>query len=186
MITRLVSTALILATALVQGQPPGDANPANNPDMNVRIQAFARSKLGQKIGDGQCTSLVITALETAGAKRFPPHGENVDYVWGDYVERPGDVRPGDILQFHDAVFRSKKRIRKGRVTVVRTEMRLFPHHSAVVDEVQDGGRIIVILHQNAGPDSMSVEDRQKVQREALDMDDLQNGGWIKAYHPVER
>ncbi len=164
MFSRLAPMALVLllATSLAQAQGPDDGTSStSDPDVNARVQSFARSKLGQKVGDGQCTSLVIGALETAGAKRFPPHGPDVDYVWGEYVERPGDVRPGDLLQFHEAVFRSKKRIRKGRVTVVRTETRLFPHHSAVVDDVQDNGRIIVILHQNAGPDSLSEEERQR-------------------------
>lgn len=188
MIVRLAPfVVVLLIDPPVPAQSPGDGPSEGARELNADVVKFARSKMGQKVGDGQCTSLVISSLEAAGARRFPAHGDGdgeLDYVWGEYVERPEDVRPGDVLQFHDAVFRWKTRERRGLRTVIRTETRIFPHHSAVVDDVQDGGRTIIILHQNAGPSSMSEAERQTVRREALDMDHLQEGGWIKAYHPV--
>lgn len=174
---------MVVVLAVVAGVG-GDAEDERG--LNAKVVAFARSRIGEKVGNGQCTSLVIGALGAAGARRFPDGPDDEDYVWGEYVEQPEDVRAGDVLQFRDVVFKSRRRVRRGARTVIRSETRFFPHHSAIVDEVREGGRIIVILHQNAGPGSMSEEERMTVKREALDMEDLQEGGWIKAYHPVGR
>ena len=34
----------------------------------------------------------------------------------------------------------------------------YPHHTAIVSEVRDGGKLVVVLHQNVGGDGTSVED----------------------------
>lgn len=59
------------------------------------IVAFARERLGQTVGRGECTDLVDAAL--AAAKVKP--GRN--YVWGREVTTP---RAGNIIQFWDAHF----------------------------------------------------------------------------------
>lgn len=159
--------------------------PADNPapPLNARILSFAHEHLGQKVGDGQCTSLAFAAYRRAGARRFPPFGPEAEYVWGEYVEKADDVRPGDVLQFQDVIFKGRRRqTRRGRVVIVTYE-RTFPHHTAIVEEVRDGGRRIVILHQNTGPTDASPEDRMIVQRDELRMADLKHGT-IRAYRPV--
>lgn len=172
----LISVVPILATA---GDGPAPA------DLNARVLEFARDQIGRKVGDGECTSLALEAFREVGARRFPPYGPEADYVWGEYIEEPGDVRPGDVLQFRDAVFKGRRqRVERGRVVVDFWE-RHFPHHTAIVDEVRDRGRVIVILHQNTGSGDMSEEERKAVRRDTLRMSEMQ-GGEIWAYRPVAR
>ena len=148
--------------------------------------AFAREHLGAKVGDGQCTSLVSEALQEAGARGLR-RGEDValDYEWGEPVDKPADVLPGDVLQFRDAGFVSRRRVRVGRSVGIYHETRTFPHHTAIVEEVRKGGKEIVILHQNMGPTDVPEADREVVRRDTLKISELQPGGSIWAYRPVE-
>ena len=65
------------------------------PPLNEKVVAFARSHLGQPVGDGICVTLAVEALDAAGAKRFP-FDRSGDYVWGEEVADFKDVLPGDI------------------------------------------------------------------------------------------
>jgi hypothetical protein len=69
--------------------------------------------------------------------------------WGDEVRSLKDARAGDILQFEDAVFLSK-RVREDGALVTLTFS--YPHHTAIVAGVPKRGPklVLVILHQNAG------------------------------------
>ena len=88
-----------------------------------------------------------------------------------------DARPGDILQFDDAVFvHTQFRDDGGNYT----EMISFPHHTAIVARVRKRGTkpILVVLHQNVG-------NTQIVQEWTINMADKKRGT-IKLYRPAAR
>src|SRR4051812_21297607 len=80
--------------------------------LNEKVVEFTRSKVGQKVGDGECTALALEALRHAGA-RLPGQGQE---SWGEEVTSLNAVGPGDILQFEDAVFVGR-RLRAGGALV---------------------------------------------------------------------
>jgi hypothetical protein len=84
------------------------------------------------------------------------------------------VLPGDIVQFRDVVLVQKV----GRTTTEAT----YPHHTAIVEALKDDGKILELLHQNAGAFDASAEMRRKVQRASLSLTDLKKGT-IKVYRP---
>ena len=71
--------------------------------LSDRVLAFARQRIGQVQGDGECFTLADDALRNAGAKSaadFGKVGPDIDYVWGQAVTRAG-LQPGDIIQMRD-------------------------------------------------------------------------------------
>ena len=139
--------------------------------LNEQVVEFARSKLGQKVGDGQCSTLAAQALRRAGAKtRRGEHG-----TWGDELRSLLDAKPGDILQFDDALFVHTRFLEDG---AKRTEMISFPHHTAIVARVRKRGTkpILVVLHQNVG-------NTQIVQEWTINMADKKRGT-VKLYRPA--
>ena len=161
------------------GDPPGAAAPL--PPLNAGVINFARAHLGEPVGDGDCTTLVIAALKAAGVqRRFPIHDPENGYVWGDPVPDLKDVLPGDILQFRDAIFR-------GTRTVGNTRMNYrdaYPHHTAIVLESAEKGRTITICHQNVIAAGEDPDQRGAVRTAVLRMKSLQKGGAIRAYRPT--
>jgi hypothetical protein len=143
--------------------------------VNEKVVEFARSKLGQQVGDGQCTALAVEALQHAGARRPRPRSG----AWGDELKSWRDARPGDILQFEGAVF-VRRRVQDDGALVTQTFS--FPHHTAIVARVRKRGPqpVLVILHQNAGIEGS--EDRG-VQEWTLDLAEKRRGT-VKAYRPV--
>ena len=179
-----VASRLLVVAALATSIALGD-EPPELPAKNAAVVAFAVDRLGEKVGNGQCTSLAIEALRAGGARGLRKGGDDeVDYEWGTPVDRPADLLPGDVLQFRDAVFESSRRIGEGRSFTIESRTRTFPHHTAIVEEVRREGRELVILHQNTGPTDAPETERQLVQRDTLKMYDLQPGGSIWAYRPV--
>ena len=118
--------------------------------------AFARSQVGQKDGDGECTTLVEDALEKGkakGVRAFGKVGPDTDYKWGTPVSLP-HVRPGDVIQFRDYVLvvTIVTETRTGNVIHTREEEdeQTRPHHTALVEKVMgDGG--LTVLEQNVPP-----------------------------------
>ncbi len=96
-------TALVLCVAL--GTPDDDPTPA-------AVVAFAREHLGTRVGNGQCTSLIVEAYREAGARRPTREDEGSEVRWGEPVASFSDVRPGDVLTFRDAVFQGRYRERR--------------------------------------------------------------------------
>ena len=144
------------------------------------IVSYARSKMGQKVGNGECTSLAEEALHHCDARRPDP----VQGIWGDEVKHLRELQPGDILQFENAVFVKQHLRADGALLTVTMK---YPHHTAIVARVRKRGPkpVLVILHQNAGPEG-SDDDEMKVVREwTLEMS-TQRGGTVKAYRPVPR
>lgn len=138
--------------------------------LNEQVVGYARAKLGEKVGDGQCSTLVAEALRQAGAKRRRgDHGS-----WGEELKSMLDARPGDILQFDGVAFVHTRYLDDG---AKRTDMISFPHHTAIVSRVKKRGTkpILVILHQNVG-------DTQIVQEWTINMADKKRGT-VKLYRP---
>jgi hypothetical protein len=188
----LVLSCVAISLAPAADEPRRDSPPAKTtlpaPVINDKILAYAREKVGQSVNDGECTGLVVEALKAAKARRYPPFGGEDDYVWGIPVTVRAQIRPGDIIQFRDAVFRGRVATtdEDGTATIhfYRTT---FDHHSAIVDEVRDRGRSLVILHQNAGNDDASADERKLVRHDVLRMADQRPGeGKVWFYRPVPR
>ncbi len=162
--------------------PPKVPEPA--PDPALQVLAFCRENYGKKVGDGQCTSLVVQALKSAGqagiSKDAPGAG---DYVWGQLVafvagQRKGakgveslvQVRAGDVVQFRDARLEGASHDGGGGHYSVTA-----PHHSAVVADVDFGKGLLVVFEQNATR-------TKEVVRSTLYLSDLTKG-WLKIYRP---
>ena len=96
------------------------------------IVAYVRSKLGQKVGNGECTALAVEALRHCDARR----PDTVQGIWGDEVKLLRDLQPGDILQFEDAIF-VKQHVRGDGALLTLTSH--YPHHTAIVARVRKWG-----------------------------------------------
>jgi hypothetical protein len=152
---------------------------ASIPALNAKLLAYAKSKVGQKVGDGECTTLVNTGYQTVGARRDPPFGPNVDYIWGTEIRDRTKVLPGDVIQFRDAVFQTRKK--KGNTITVYT-FRL-PHHTAIVSEARNAGAAFVVLNQNSSDATMGSARDLTVKSSLLKMAGLKSGKlWF--YRPI--
>lgn len=169
--TRVELAALL---ALLAQEP---ADKAATLEVGPAVVAFAREQLGKSVGRGECSELVVAALEAAGVE--PPRRGGDDPVWGERVEKRSQLRPGDVIQFRDVVFLGRRRA-GGGIEFYRTE---FPHHTAIVEKVLDNGRRLVILHQNAGRADADESARRVVRRDTLMMRDLRPGGTLTFYRP---
>jgi hypothetical protein len=139
--------------------------------LNEKVVEFARSKVGQQVGNGQCTALANEALKHSGATRR----RTTDAVWGDELKSLRDVMPGDILQFEDVVFVSKRMQDDGAIL---TQTRKMLHHTAIVERVRKRGTkpILVILHQNVNKSPI-------VEEWTIDLAEKKSGT-VKGYRPV--
>jgi hypothetical protein len=175
--------ATMLATGLVTAysDPPKAKKKAFElPPLNEKVRDYAEEHLGQKVGNGQCTALAHQALQSAGAAKTSYRESDHNYVWGQPVKTFKEALPGDILQFRDAVLEGKRSLSKSRILTWHAE---YPHHTAIVAEVKEGGRAVVVLHQNVGLPGMSVEKMQIVQKETIRVESLRKGNiWI--FRPV--
>jgi hypothetical protein len=177
--TTCASLVLTVAAALLcTGGAPATAT---LPDLNAKVLAFARGKMGSEVGDGSCTSLAIAALKEAGARPYPTAEEEGQFQWGEPVASFEQALPGDVLQFHNAVFQGKKSLSWGRTTTWHYS---FPHHTAILARVSDGGKVVVVLHQNVTVRIKGKKDVKGVQETPLPMDSLQKGGWVHIFRPV--
>ncbi len=173
-------TLALIACLVASGPPPGDV-PSPLPPLNAKVVEFARSSLGQPVGDGICITLAVEALREAGARRVPLDDPKGDYAWGEPVPDLKDVLPGDILQFRDAVFHGQRPTGRGRITRWHDE---YPHHTAVVARVERGGKLITIYHQNVETKGKGDSEKGNVREGELRMESLRKGGTIKAYRPI--
>lgn len=134
-----------------------------------RIVEQARSRLGRKVGGGQCSDLVFDVYQAAGASPFDHSEARADLA---------DARPGDVLDFQGAEFRG----RTGRGK--RTYWYRFEQHAAIVASVRWKGDALLlrVLHQNVGREKTEPERRERVTEQTLDLADLVDGT-ITAYRP---
>jgi hypothetical protein len=175
---RFVVLAWVAAVVALAPAPPKVPIPL----LNQKVLEFARERIGKKVDDGQCLSLAVEALRYGGAKSYPfdPSG---DYVWGRPVASFKEALPGDILQFRNAVFEGKRWITKRRWVSWHYE---YPHHTAIVSEVREGGCVVAILHQNVGAHDASDADKQVVQEASIRPESLQAGGSVAIFRPAAR
>lgn len=137
-----------------QTQMPSQSQPAS---ANQGMVNFARSVVGQRIGNGQCTELAIAALRSAGAQ------PNQGYVWGAGLRSVDQLQPGDIVQLYAA-----------RFDYPNGSWAAFPsQHTAVVTGVE--GSTIHVLEQNIAG--------SPVQEGHYDVSYL-TAGRIELYRPV--
>jgi hypothetical protein len=160
----------------------GKPLPLATPEKDQIIK-FCRENMGKQVGNGQCTELAKHAFRVAGAQsrqKNPDFPDKGDYVWGESIaclETTGrglketgnlkDIQPGDVIQFRDVQMNGKKPIGRGHYT------KSFTHHTAVVSEVENRGRIVKVYHQNTGGRKFVVE-------HSLNLDDLK-AGWMRFY-----
>jgi hypothetical protein len=174
---RSVLILIVCSVGLCAG---ADKKPEPLPPLNAKVHEFAKASLGKPVGDGVCITLAVEALKEAGAKSFP-FDRTGDYIWGDLVPNFKDALPGDILQFRDAVFRGQRSIGGGKTYRWFAE---YPHHTAIIAKVEQGGKLITIYHQNVATKGKDESEKGNVQEGELRMDSLQKGGWVKAYRPI--
>ena len=135
----------------------GGSKGAPQQSLGDRVLAFARQRIGQVHGDGECFTLADDALRQAGAKSaadFGKVGPDVDYVWGAAVTRAG-LQPGDIIQMRDyrADITTETEHPDGSADS-DTQAEERPHHTAIVESVGTDGKVTV-LEQNF-PDGSAV------------------------------
>ena len=125
--------------------------------LSDRVLAFAKQRIGQVHGDGECFTLADDALRNAGAKSaadFGKVGLDVDYVWGPAVTRAA-LQPGDIIQMRDYVAEiSTNTDNPDGSSESDTKSEERPHHTAIVESVGADGTVTV-LEQNF-PDGSAV------------------------------
>ena len=166
----------VILVCLIPGKPP-----TTLPPLNAAVSEFARSHLGEPVGDGICITLAIEALRASGARPFPLSDPRGEYAWGEPVEDLRAVLPGDILQFRDAVFSGSRYVGKNRRIRWRET---YPHHTAIVAETEENGRLITIYHQNVAVPGEDPAKVGQVRSAVLRMNSLQPGGQIHAYRPI--
>lgn len=170
---------MIMSAIGLFGSAP--AEPPAIPILNQKVAEFAESQRGKKVGNGSCVTLAVEALRSANAKRFRLNRADGDYVWGRRVDDFKDALPGDILQFRDAEFKGKKYLTRRRWISWHES---YPHHTAIVSEASEGGKVLTVLHQNVGPKGADDDEKQIVQTGTLRIDSLQKGGWVRIYRPI--
>ena len=155
-----------------------------------RVLAFCKEHKGKRVGNGECTTLVVAALQSAGGQTHGPRNsdaadEPADGLnWGERVfvlERQGgpfkttgriqDVRPGDIVQFRDTLL-------SGPDGNFGTYTMWSHRHTAVVAQLDDSGTAIKIYHQNSNG-------YKKVTARWIQLTDLQQGRF-DIYRPIAR
>ena len=153
--------------------------------VSVKMAAFARGKLGEKVGDGECTTLVNEALADSGGRVLQHPEADGEYRWGELVKSAKDARPGDILQFEKVSFQGRRQTMGDNGEPTLTISRVsFPHHSAIVTAVGPRGKTLTMLHQNGpGPDGHSL---RTVQETTLILSEKRPGGSLRIYRPVRR
>lgn len=131
---------------------------------NQKVLVWARGKMRQRVGKGECWDLAEAALEHAHAvssSELGPSGPDQDYVWGDPISLT-DVRPGDILQFTDFVILTHTETNvdfdDGSTLESWNDERAVrgPHHTAIVDHVVGTSRF-KILEQHVKPLGQRVQ-----------------------------
>ena len=180
LIVRCMRSTLLIGLGLAIMLPPfgGRTMAAPTPEaaaLEDKVIDFCKHHMGEKVGNGECAGLAFQALKAAGAKTRggPDSPAKGDYVWGRQIlliestpEGPkttgqwSDVRPGDIVQYHDTKF----------VTAH------FAHHTAIVREIDEKSLKVYQQHVNG---------TEIVGEGAVRLDKLANG-WLRFYRPIPK
>lgn len=137
----------------------GGSSKQATPSIADQVVSFVRRRRGERVGDGECFTLVDRALRGAGAKSARDHGPvtpTADYIWGTAVTL-ADLQPGDVVQFRDYRYDREVRTETDDEESVDTQSAARPHHTAIVESVD--GAAVTVLEQNAPPGSPVVRTR---------------------------
>jgi hypothetical protein len=118
--------------------------------MAGRIVGYARGRRGERVGDGECFTLVDRALHGADARSASDYGPvtpDADYVWGTSVTL-ADLQPGDVIQFRGYAYERVVVTDDARGTTTEEHTEERPHHTAIVQSVDSNGAVTV-LEQNS-------------------------------------
>jgi hypothetical protein len=134
---------------------------ANTPQLNQQVVEFVRQRIGQMIGNGECSTAADEALKSLKAKQLGL------YHWGRQLGEQEAWLPGDIVNLYSAKFANKS----GQVYMG------FSGHTAIVEEIISPD-VLHILHQNFG------EAGKQISRATLNLSDLQSGSVI-GFRPTD-
>ncbi|WP_020394442.1 CHAP domain-containing protein [Thiolinea disciformis] len=111
--------------------------------LGAKVLRFAQDTLDKRVGKGQCWDLAESVLTKAGAKTSKMYytGEkknfgDADYVWGKPITQK-ELQAGDVIQFRDYEVKLEKPDGSWK-SIER------PHHTAIVESINEDGSIIVI------------------------------------------
>lgn len=123
-------------------------SPSDGLTLSQRVVSFARGKMGQKVGAGECWDLAESALNSAGAKNsndLTPDSEFARnrYVWGTEVSLE-NAQAGDIIQVNDLTIRITRSDSSGESWSENT----FPFHTMIATGSPGPRGGVGVLHQN--------------------------------------
>ncbi len=132
--------------------------------INAQVVAWARQRLGQRVGDGECWTLceqaIVNSNGVSSRTLTPNFGAQSDYVWGDTAAL-ASLQAGDVLQFRNyrwtKTTRTDEAFSDGSSSFnTQTETQTRPHHSAVVGSAASAG-MVEVLEQNVDPGGRIVQ-----------------------------
>lgn len=133
------------------------------PVLNKNIIVFVKTKIGKKVGKGECWDVAAEALNSVGAKW------DGKYKFGKEVNYKKDcVFPGDIMQFEGITLKYD--------IGNKHYMEKLAHHTAIVYEV-NGKEEFVMADQNTGRSG------RKVGLSPLNLKDITTGKF-KIFRPT--
>ncbi|RYX81200.1 CHAP domain-containing protein [bacterium] len=157
-----------LASKPASTPTPARVSRAASPNLNAALVRFCRSNLGRKIGNGQCSELVVWGLPTIGARL------DFNNQWGtpvcnyiatngrQYLQlapagktrgnpRKANLKAGDIIQYENVKF--ERRWNGGNSYSFQD----YPHHTSVIEQVSRDGNTLKVLEQNVNNTQFVVE-----------------------------
>ena len=145
-------------------------------DIGNRMVSFLESRLGQRVGGGECAQLAVEALRASGARFAWLTGATTDYAWGAkltgvlgkptgavYGVPSARFQPGDVIQLTNARFRDGS---------------WAPKDTVIVAAVDGAGRVTAVYRQN-------FNGVRAVTKQAFDLGGLVSG-YAKVYRPLAR
>lgn len=155
---RLVAKPVILPAVVLKEQTL--SLEANIPKLNLQVVEFVRQRVGEMIGNGECSTAADEALKAGHAKQFGI------YHWGRQLGEHEAWLPGDIIQLEAAKFTDNS----GQAYMG------FSHHTAIVEETV-GPQVVRVLHQNFGKAGKTIS------RATMNFDDFRSGS-VVFYRPT--
>lgn len=145
-------------SARAESPPPGPIGldskdgsaKGTTPSMADRIVSYASRNRGDRVGNGECFTLVDRALRGAEARSAADYGTitpTADYVWGASVS-VSELRPGDVIQFRDYSYERTIVTETADATDTQEDEQSRPHHTAIVASV-DGDGAVTVWEQNS-------------------------------------
>ena len=141
------------------------ANGTTTASLGQQVASFLTSKLGTRVGGGECSHMAIEALRASGAEfiRWYESSPVAEFTQGSQVVGKR-FQVGDIVQLDNASFSSGRFVR---------------HHTQIVAAVDGNGRITQVFEQN-------VNGRRTVQRNTATNLSQLTGGTVAIYRPTTR